>query len=237
MEVQRNLLPSGPPSVDGLDIAGHSIYCDETGGDYYDFLEIIGSSDKAAAVAVGDVMGHGIAAALLMATARGVLRSRCRQEGTLADLLTHMNDMLVQDTGGHRFMTMLLMVLDAEKHEMRWASAGHGEPLIYDPEEDQFISLAGGGVPLGIVAGEHFEEYRFGNVRSGQIYLASTDGSWETSNPAGKMFGMPRLQELVRSCAALGAEAINQRICEELARFRGDRQPDDDVTMVTAKVQ
>ncbi|MEN8131766.1 MAG: HAMP domain-containing protein, partial [Pseudomonadota bacterium] len=85
MEVQRNLLPSSDPEINGLDIAGHSTYCDETGGDYYDFLEVTGSDVDTVVVAVGDVMGHGVAAAMLMATARGILRSRCAVPGSLAD--------------------------------------------------------------------------------------------------------------------------------------------------------
>jgi len=111
MEVQENLLPSETPTVEGLDIAGHSTYCDETGGDYYDYLEVAGLSKTTAVVAVGDVVGHGVAAAMLMATARGILRSRCDQHGSLADLLTHMNVHLSHDVNAGRFMTMLLVTL------------------------------------------------------------------------------------------------------------------------------
>ena len=93
MEVQQSLLPSDNPNIDGLDIAGHSAYCDETGGDYYDFLDITGLSDTTAAIAVGDVVGHGVAAAMLMATARGVLRSQCQEPGNLSDFLKNMNNL------------------------------------------------------------------------------------------------------------------------------------------------
>ena len=90
-EVQQSLLPSETPKLKGLDISGHSTYCDETGGDYYDFLDVAGLSENSVAIALGDVMGHGVAAAMLMATARGVLRSRCQEPGSLSDLLNHMN--------------------------------------------------------------------------------------------------------------------------------------------------
>ncbi len=149
-EVQQNLLPSGTPNIKGLDIAGHATYCDETGGDYYDFLKIAGQPDTAAGIVVGDVVGHGVAAALLMATARGIVRSRCRTPGSLADLLTHLNNQLVKDTGGDRFMTMLLMAVDAERKEMRWASAGHDSPFVYDPHEDRFHELNGSNLSLGL---------------------------------------------------------------------------------------
>ena len=103
MEVQKNLLPDEAPEVGGLDIAGHSTYCDETGGDYYDFLDVHGVDDDTAVIAIGDVMGHGVAAAMLMATARGILRSRCSVPGSLADFLEHLNAMLTRRYGRQPF--------------------------------------------------------------------------------------------------------------------------------------
>ncbi|MBW2408410.1 MAG: SpoIIE family protein phosphatase, partial [Deltaproteobacteria bacterium] len=149
-EVQQNLLPSETPRIEGLDIVGHATYCDETGGDYFDFLDINGLPETTAAIAVGDVAGHGVPAAMLMATARGILQSRCQHPGNLADLLTHLNDLLVEDTGGEGFMTMLLMTVDARRKEMRWATAGHEVPMIYDPESDEFIELKSTGMVLGL---------------------------------------------------------------------------------------
>ena len=133
MEVQQNLLPSQKPKVRGIDMAARSQYCDETGGDYYDYLDVEEMGKNTLFVALGDVMGHGIAAAMLMATARGVLRSHVQQRGSLGDLLTHVNRLLVADTGGTRFMTMFLGVVDVSSMSLRWASAGHDQPLIYDP--------------------------------------------------------------------------------------------------------
>src|SRR5262249_46635036 len=87
MEVQRRPLPASPPTVRGLDVAGHSTYCDETGGDYYDFLVLDKTAPGAVLVALGDVMGHGIAAALVMASVRAVLRDRAGP-GSLAPLIS-----------------------------------------------------------------------------------------------------------------------------------------------------
>lgn len=236
MEVQRNLLPSETPTVEGLDIAGHSTYCDETGGDYYDFLDVAGGEEGRAMLVVGDVMGHGIAAAMLMATARGILRSRCSAAGSLADFLNHLNGMLVEDTGGDRFMTMLLVTLHAPKGEMRWASAGHGPPIVYDTQSDSFPEYAQGGVPLGIIAEEDYDEHTERTLRPGMIILAATDGLWECKNENDKLFGMGRLRELLRVHADRSAEEISQTIREALARFRGPTQPDDDLTFVIVKI-
>jgi sigma-B regulation protein RsbU (phosphoserine phosphatase) len=235
-EVQQNLLPSDTPKIDGLDIVGHATYCDETGGDYFDFLDIKGLPETTAAIAVGDVAGHGVPAAMLMATARGILQSRCHQPGNLADLLTHLNNLLVDDTGGDGFMTMLLMTVDATRKEMRWATAGHEVPVIYDPQSDEFIELKSTGMVLGVKKNNTYTEERFMDVKSGQIYMALTDGLWETFNKDGDMFGLERVQELIRSYAHLSAAQISDKITEDVTRFRGQEKPEDDLTFMIVKV-
>jgi serine phosphatase RsbU (regulator of sigma subunit) len=235
-EVQQNLLPSGTPNVKGLDIAGHATYCDETGGDYYDFLKIAGQPDTTATIVVGDVVGHGVAAAMLMATARGILRSRCRRPGSLADLLAYLNYQLVRDTGGDRFMTMLLMAVDAERKEMRWASAGHDAPFVYDAVEERFHQLNGSSLSLGLEKKVKYDEYIFSDVKSGQIYMVSTDGVWEAFNTSGEMFGKERVRKVISSCADLSAAEICDRMNVELSNFLGDATPDDDLTFVIVKV-
>ena len=235
-EVQQNLLPSGTPNIKGLDIAGHATYCDETGGDYYDFLKIAGQPDTTATIVVGDVVGHGVAAAMLMATARGILRSRCRRPGSFADLLAHLNRQLVKDTGGDRFMTMLLMAVDAQRNEMRWASAGHDAPFVYDAVENRFRELKGSSLSLGLKKKVEYEEYIFSGVKSGQIYMASTDGLWEAFNTNDEMFGKERVRKLISRCADLSAAEICDRMNAELSNFLGDATPDDDLTFVIVKV-
>ena len=236
MEVQQSLLPSDAPSIEGLDIAGHSAYCDETGGDYYDFLDITGISDTTAAIAVGDVVGHGVAAAMLMATARGILRCRCQESGTLADLLNNMNDLLVEDTGGERFMTMLLMTIDAVNGRLRWATAGHEPPFAYEKAADRFIELEGSGYPLGLISGVTYDEYSFPSVKSGQVYVAATDGLWETTDSSGEMFGTNRFRELIRRYAHLSAVQISESISKDLNDFRGGSKQSDDIAFVVIKV-
>lgn len=236
MEVQKNLLPAEAPQIRGLDIAGQSTYCDETGGDYYDFLEVTGGDDDTVVLVVGDVMGHGVAAALLMATARGILRSRCAEPGSLADFLGHLNEMLVPDTRGERFMTMLLITLSDDRKRLRWASAGHGPPLIYDPSTDSFPEMEGGELPLGLLANEDYEEHILQGLNPGAIILAATDGLWESKSPEGEIYGPERSRELLRKTAHLSAAEISQVIHEELEGFRGSAGQDDDLTFVVAKI-
>ncbi len=223
-------------SADGRSV-GIVNHPDKNGGDYYDFLKIAGLPDTTAAIVVGDVVGHGVAAAMLMATARGILLSRCRTPGSLADLLTHLNNQLVNDTGGERFMTMLLMALDADKKEMRWASAGHDTPLVYDPIDDRFHEFKGSNLSLGLMKKAEYEEHAFTDVKSGQIYMASTDGLWEAFNGDSEMFGKDRIRDLIRRCADLPAQEICEKINAELSDFLGDTSPDDDLTFVIVKIE
>jgi sigma-B regulation protein RsbU (phosphoserine phosphatase) len=219
-----------------LDITGHATYCDETGGDYFDFLKIANQPDTTAAIAVGDVVGHGVAAAMLMATARGILRSRCRTPGTLADLLTHLNSLLVEDTGGDRFMTMLLLTVDAKRKEMRWATAGHDTPIVYDPATDQFSEFKGNGVSLGLVEDAVYEEQIFTDIQTGQVIMALTDGFWEAFNKDGEMFGKDRVRDLIRRFAKLSAIEISEQINAELSNFLEQQSPGDDLTFVIVKI-
>ncbi|MEM1099656.1 MAG: SpoIIE family protein phosphatase [Planctomycetota bacterium] len=239
MEVQQNLLPDAEPKVPGLDLAGHSIYCDETGGDYYDFIEITaGDEDQGVSVVVGDVMGHGIAAAMLMATARGVLRSRARQPGTLADLLDHLNELLVEVTAGKRFMTMIMLNVDPACQSVRWASAGHDAPFVYDPIRDEFLDFDddAGGLPLGVADFADYEEYTLGDLPVGTILVASTDGMWESRNESGDMHGKDALMQIIREHREASARKIADAMHDALAVFRGTAPQEDDETYVVIKL-
>lgn len=235
-QVQQGLLPDADPVLPGLDIVGHCNYCDETGGDYYDYLEDRETRERGAAVVIGDVMGHGIAAAMLMATARGVLRSKSRDGGGIAPLLTHLNQLLVEVTGGMKFMTMLIVNLDAERDELWWASAGHDAPMIYDPGSDRFREPDGGGLPLGVMAEEVYELAPVEKLTPGTVVLIATDGMWETRNEADQMHGKERLQDSIRRHANKSAADIRDGLLNDLHAFRGSNPQDDDETFVVIKV-
>ena len=236
MEVQQHLLPSAPPRVEGLDVAGQSIYCDETGGDYYDYLDLSELDPGLLGVAIGDVTGHGIAAAMLMTTGRALLRSRATQPGSLADLMTDLNRYLAADMSLGRFMTMFYMVIDARARTARWASAGHDPAIIFDPATDSFSELAGSGLPLGIEPEWQYHESGPADLQPGQIILLGTDGIWESRNPQGQFFGKDALREVIRRQADAPAKQISQAVTDTLAHFRKDHAQEDDVTLVVIKV-
>ncbi|MBO0697243.1 MAG: SpoIIE family protein phosphatase [Zavarzinella sp.] len=236
MQVQQQLLPRAAPSVWGLDVAGHSTYCDETGGDYYDFLVLDQPARDTLLVVLGDVMGHGVASALVMAGVRSVLRDRAEERGQMAALLGRLNNGLSNDLEGSRFMTMYLAALDARAGTMRWASAGHDPALVYDPAADAFREDPGGDLPLGVMPGTEYTELTAAPLRVGQVLMIGTDGVWEMMNPEGEPYGKDRLKEAIRTAAGGSARSIVEAVVKSLTAFRRDRRPTDDVTFVVIKV-
>lgn len=236
-EVQQNLLPHSDPRVDGLDIAGTSIYCDETGGDYYDYIhyETGTAEGMPLAVVVGDVSGHGVSAALLMATARALLRQRLSLPGDLATIFTDVNGQLAQDIGASgQFMTLMGVAVNSAAGEVTWVRAGHDPAILYDPREDRFERLAGPGMALGVDAAFRYTLQRR-NLTEGSIILLGTDGIWEACNVRGEMFGKEPILAVLRTHAREAAQVIRDSLVDTLQAFRGDADLEDDVTMVVIK--
>ncbi len=236
-EVQQALLPRHPPDVSGLDISGASVYCDETGGDYFDFIASGQKSIGSVGVVIGDVAGHGISAALLMATARAFLRQRSVQPGSLARVVSDVNRLLahdVEDTGG--FMTLFYLTIDGKQRKLGWVRAGHDPAILYDPVRDVFEPLGGAGIALGINPDARYEHYEKDKLAKGQIILLATDGVWEARNPDGEMFGKDSICRVVRQNAAVSAGEILTAVFDNLNRHAGSQRPEDDMTMIVIKV-
>jgi len=236
MEVQQNLLPDHALRLERLDVVGKSIYCDETGGDYYDFITFSDSDQDRIGIAVGDVAGHGISAALLMTTVRALLRCRTAQPGGLSDIMNDINRLLCLDTGeSGNFMTLFFMTVDSEKGEIRWVRAGHDPALIYDPQKDAFTELTGEGFVLGVDADWKFQENVYADWTDNHIALIGTDGIWETENPSGEQYGKKRLRNLLRLHHTDTPTQVMRAVLYDLEAFRGDAKQEDDVTMVVIK--
>jgi sigma-B regulation protein RsbU (phosphoserine phosphatase) len=236
MEVQRSLMPKTAPQVHGLDIAGLSLYCEETGGDYYDYLEIRHGDRKCLAIIVGDVSDHGVPSALLMTTARAFLRQRAAMGGSLDHILADVNRQLchdVQDSG--QFMTAFLAEFDRDEQTMRWATAGHDPALIYDPVRRTFDELPSSSLPLGVFDDAVFTRHER-SIAPGQILLVGTDGIWESRNAEDRMFGKERFKKVVETHADQPSRNIIAAVINALNEFRGSSHKEDDVTLVVVKV-
>jgi len=236
-EVQQNLLPKTDPEVAGLDIAGQSIYCDETGGDYFDYMDSSELGEQKFGVLVGDVSGHGIPSALLMATARAFLRQRSARSGSIVEVVSDVNRQLTRDVEeSGRFMTLFYLLIDQERRNLQWVRAGHDPALCYDPATDRFDELRGSGIALGVDDGWQYTAYEKSGLKKGQIILLGTDGIWETRNPAGNMFGKNPIHKIIRQKSGATASQIVAAIIAELEHFRQHVEPADDITLVVTKI-
>ena len=237
MEVQQNLLPQDDPRVAGLEVSGASLYCDETGGDYYDYFQGDELGEGDLAVAVGDVSGHGIQAALMMASARASLRQRMVGPGGLADIIADVNNQLsrdVRDTG--QFMTLFVLRFILGHQVLQWVRAGHDPALVYDPGTESFTELAGRGLALGLVEGHGYSEYQQ-HLQHGQIVIIGTDGIWEAHDEQGRVFGKPALRQLIQEHHNDSSQDIVRAVLMAVEEFRGRVERQDDVTLVVIKYQ
>jgi sigma-B regulation protein RsbU (phosphoserine phosphatase) len=235
-EVQQSLLPQSDPSFPGFDIAGTSIYCDETGGDYYDFIETNRGGQAGLAVVVGDVSGHGVSSALLMATARALIMLRSSMPGEAAGIINDVNRHLSLDTAQTgNFMTFFYCELLERETVIRWVRAGHDPALVYDPATDKFYELKGQGMALGLNNRFEYESFHR-RIEPGQVILIGTDGIWEMQNKAGEMFGKEALREVIRNNHTVSSRQIVDIVTDALEQFRGDKPPEDDITLVVIKV-
>jgi serine phosphatase RsbU (regulator of sigma subunit) len=235
--VQQKLMPKSDPRIDGFDIAGKSIWCDETGGDYYDFLYPAANGHKRIGIVVGDVTDHGISSALLMTTARAFLRERIQTPPSeCSAVISDVNKRLVQDVEElNLFMTMFYGEIDINEKMIRWVKAGHEPAILYTPQTDSYELLAGEGLPLGVMEDAIYKESEK-KISSGQILLIGTDGIKEAVDNHGEMFGNERLLNVIRDHADQPAREILDRVFGYLNDFRHPLEPDDDETLVVIKV-
>ncbi len=159
-EAQLSLLPGSPPVIEGLDIAARSVYCEETGGDYFDFLQTPKADGSRLSVIMGDACDMGISSALLMATCRALVRQRTAVSGTLADIVTDVNRQLVCDVEEScRFMALFYLNFDLERRTLTWLRAGHNPAIFCDPATGTTEQLRGSGIALGIDETWRYRQY------------------------------------------------------------------------------
>jgi sigma-B regulation protein RsbU (phosphoserine phosphatase) len=180
-------------------------------------------------------MGHGIAAALLMATARAALHSRVIDKPTLGALMTRVNQVLAGNNRHKRFMTLALLEIDARTSTVKWASAGHDPAIVFDPATGEFHELDGGDIPLGVDEGVDYADYQSRQFTPGSLMVIGTDGVWETFNASKEFYGKDRLREIIRSNHTLTAKEIAAALEADLDGFRGAGLVTDDVTFVIVK--
>ncbi len=232
-EVQQNLLPDHSPYVKNFDISGTSIYCDETGGDYYDYFLLQG--DKLGIV-VADACGHGVGAAMLMTSVRAFLTSAIQDYQSPAQLLKNINTHITRDySKSGRFTTMFFLEIDTHTKNLKWVRAGHDPAVVFHATSQTFSHLEGTGLVLGVDDNFIFEDNTTSACQSGDIIIIGTDGINETRNKDEDIFGHERLKKIIQDCSLDSAKAIRDAIVGKVNTFRGDLDQEDDITLVVIK--
>src|ERR671913_116270 len=186
-QIQQELLPEATPDLDGWQIAAYYGPAREVGGDFYDFLEF---PDGRLGLVVGDATGHGMPAALVMATTRGMLRAVVQSLESPGEVLSRVNEALVADVPPSTFVTCFYGILDPESGRFVYANAGHNLPCRrHDGQADE---LRARGMPLGLMPGMGYEEKEI-TLKRGEGVLFYSDGLVEAHDPHYEMFGFPRL--------------------------------------------
>jgi serine phosphatase RsbU (regulator of sigma subunit) len=231
-QIQQALLPQDQLTAGGVRYAGRCIPAAAVGGDYFGYFARAGNRVDSF---VGDVSGHGVGAALLMAEARTTFLAERLSSSSAADLLAKLNALLHDDLdrAGH-FMTACCATFDAARHELSYANAGHPPAILLRSNESRCTTITADGAPLGI-----FSEPRYGEVKlelgGGDIVVFYTDGITERTNRAGAFFGVDRLNELIVANREDEPEAIIDAVFLELNRFADARDHEDDLTIVVMK--
>lgn len=229
-EIQRQLLPSDAPSVAGLELAGYNKPCLTVGGDYYDFLK---PPDGSVILALGDVAGKGMSAALLMVNVQVRVQMLAEHPSGPAAMVTQLNRAMAGTCPANRFVTFFLAQINPETWELAYCNAGHNPPYVISANGN-VRKLTGGGLVLGIFPRFIYEE-QMTSLSPGDIVVLYSDGITETVSSDGEDFGEEKFLEVLVKNRHLPAHEIIREINEELDIFSGGAPAVDDITLVVAR--
>ncbi len=230
--IQAGLLPERLPDVPGIALDARTIPAREVGGDYYDFLPNGGGGF---ALAIADVTGRGVPAALVMSMIRSLLRGQA-EHGTPDEVLRRINDLIHRDVRGSRHsVAMFFSVFDPATRRLTFANAGQMFPLWYRKSEDRWTYLDLSGIPLGIIP-EFVYRSREIQLQPGDRVIFYTDGIVEAMNGGKELFGFERFEALLRESVKVPSGQTLEFILTRLRSFAGHPEPDDDLTLALLEV-
>ena len=232
-DIQQRLLPAVLPQTGGYELAASHVACDETSGDYYDAIPF---GDGQLALVVGDVSGHGLGPALIMASTRAQLHTSLLADPDPVTVISNTNRFLERDIPENAFMSFFLGAYDPRDHTFRYVSAGHNPPYLRAPD-GSIRHLGKTGPVLGVLAEANYTASEAQALEPGTVLMLYTDGIFEAKGDAG-MYGEERLEaSFARHAAAgLGAQGVLDGVLGDLKAFVGTHPFDDDVTCLVLRV-
>jgi sigma-B regulation protein RsbU (phosphoserine phosphatase) len=234
-DIQRILLPSEAPAIDGFQISGINVPARQVSGDYFDYIQV---DETRVGVAIADVSGKGVPASLIMAICRSVLRAEAARNPSPADVLRKVNRQLYPDIKEDMFISMAYLILDHHHHGVTLARAGHDAPLWYQRQSQTVTPVKPPGMVVGIDSGSVFDRLTVDfavPLERDDCFVLYTDGVTETLNSDGDEFGVDRLMQSVRASASDGAQAIVKKIIEDVREFTGSVPQNDDMTLIAIR--
>jgi serine phosphatase RsbU (regulator of sigma subunit)/ABC-type antimicrobial peptide transport system permease subunit len=234
-EVQRRLLPHEPPAGGVLALAAFSLPARTVGGDYYDFLDL---GSGRIGIALADISGKGIAAALLMSVVQASLRVIATEgDMPLAELAAKMNGFIYRSTGTNKFATFFYAQIDQRSRKLRYVNAGHNAPYLIRRSDAavEITELSAGGTVLGLFPEAQYNDATV-DLSSGDLLAAFTDGVTEALNSEGQEFGEQRLKDFLQGATNKTAEEISSILAGRIHEWIGDAEQHDDLTFVVVAV-
>ena len=234
-DIQRILLPSEAPAIDGFQISGINVPARQVSGDYFDYIQV--DQDRLG-VAIADVSGKGVPASLIMAICRSVLRAEAARNPSPADVLRNVNRQLYPDIKEDMFISMAYLILGHQQDGVTLARAGHDAPLWYKRQSQTVIPVKSPGMVVGIDSGSVFDRLTVDfavPLERNDCLVLYTDGVTETLNSEGDEFGVDRMMQSVRASANDSAQAIVKRIIEDVREFTGSVPQNDDMTLIAIR--
>ncbi|MCB0833147.1 MAG: SpoIIE family protein phosphatase [Bacteroidetes bacterium] len=233
--IQQSLLPQKSPDIAGVDMDGVSIPAMSVGGDYFDYIQL---DDHRVLIAIGDVSGKGVSAALYMSKIQGMIQVASHLFVSPRKILIEVNEWMCHDMEKKSFVTIILALLDTKAGTITMCRAGHNPAITFHDGRLKIIQCKGLGV--GLVSGEKFEENleeETEQLEDDKLLVLYTDGVTEAMNDQQEEFGEDRLFDLIQSRTDLPAKAIVHAIVEEVQKFCGPVEQHDDMTLVVARVR
>ncbi len=236
-EIQQRLFPRQAPDLPGFDIAGTSVPADETGGDYYDFVPMVGDQ---LGLVVADVSGHGLGPSLLMVETRALLRVVARNRIDPGEILARANRVIAEDVQGQLYVTLTLVRLDPPTGDFVFANAGHPAGLLFAPDGSVKSQLRRTGGPLGFTRANPPVSSPGSRLEPGEILVLYTDGLREAASPetpsgGGQEFGLDRITAVVQANRERPAAEIIQALCQAVTEYSAPAPLQDDLTVVVVK--